>query len=157
MKTSHHFVRLMLVIAVCASLVQGLLAAAPAAAAELPADSGLRIEAIFGPNLIVDSNVESPSTYAPRSGTFAAKVCNTGTSTLNDVFIAVGDYDPNNDGNPADSTAGLYPSRTVATPIAGTFSLRHEGGSSGRADATRFIFSLAPGACSIQYWLFSYP
>lgn len=157
MKTSHRFVRLLLAFVVCASLVNGLWVATPAAAAGQPQDGALRIEAIYGPNLIVDSNVESPSTYAPRSGTFAARVCNTGTTALTDVFVSVGDYDPNGDTNPSDSTAGIYPSRTLSTPIVGTFSLRHEGGSSGRADATRFFFSLAPGACTIQYWLFSYP
>src|SRR6476620_10192064 len=85
MKQPSHFIRVLMVFAVCTSLVQGFWAAAPAAAAPQPQDGSLTIEAIYGPNLIVDSNVESPSTYAPRSGTFAAKVCNTGATALSDV------------------------------------------------------------------------
>ncbi len=156
MKAAPRTVRLLLTFAICAALVQGLFVATPAAAAVQPQDGALRIEAIYGPNLIVDSNVESPSTYAPRSATFAAKVCNTGAATLTDIFVSIGNYDLNNDGNGIDSTPGIYPAKTHA-PLVGTFSLTHEGGSAGALDASRYMFTLTANECRFQYWLFSYP
>jgi len=156
MKKSYSVFRIMTIFAICAAFGAKLFVATPAAAAVQPQDGGLRIEAIYGPNLIVDSNVESPSTYAPRSATFAAKVCNTGGTTLTDIFVSVGNYDLNNDGNGSDSTPGIYPTKTHA-PLVGTFSLTHEGGSARTLDATRYMFTLTANECRFQYWLFSYP
>jgi hypothetical protein len=42
--------------------------------------NGLRIEVIAAYNLVVDSNVESPSTYAPHSAYLGAKFYNEGTA-----------------------------------------------------------------------------
>src|SRR5215207_9635166 len=46
----------------------------------------LRIEVITAYNFIVDSNVESPSTYAPEAATIGAKFCNDGTNDMTNVF-----------------------------------------------------------------------
>ena len=45
----------------------------------------LRIEVISAYNLVVDSNVESPSTYAPRAAYLGATYHNDGTNALTDV------------------------------------------------------------------------
>ncbi len=140
------------VLALLALLLNLLPATTPAMAA--PTSGSLRIEPIAAYNFIVDSNVESPSTYAPEAGSLAAKLCNDSTTTtLTDLFIQIGDF---NTALPASSTPGVYPAKTQA-PYSGTFSLTHEGGSAGTADATRYIASLAPGQCVTQYWLVSYP
>ena len=119
-------------------------------------DGDLRIEVLAAPNLVVDSNVESPSTYAPESATIGAKFCNDGDNPLTDVFAYIGDFDPNGDLDGADSTPGIYPSRTH-TGLTGTFSLTHEGGSAGTNDARRYVGTLAPNSCQTQYWVLSYP
>ena len=109
-------------------------------------------------NFIVDSNVETPATYAPTSAMLAIHVCNEGATPLTNVEATIGNFDPNGDGVLTDNSPGIYPSRTnPTTGQAGTFSLVHEGGSAGLADATRFIGDLPAGECSVQYWLVSYP
>src|SRR3990172_6591728 len=67
-----------------------------------------------GYNLVVDSNVLAPSTYAPSAATVAGTFCNTGDQPLADVRAFIGDYDPNGDNNPSYSTPGLYPARDSA-------------------------------------------
>ena len=119
-------------------------------------DGDLRIEVVAAYNFIVDSNVESPSTYAPEAATVGAYVCNDGANDLTDVFVYIGDFDPNGDTNPADSTPGIYASRTH-TGLTGTFSLVHEGGSAGTRDATRYLTTIPAGECITQYWVISYP
>ncbi len=152
MKNARLLTRLLLLVSLCFS-VQGSLLAAPAGAPALAPQAGtFSITLLSGPNLVVDSNVESPSTYAPRSALISARVCNTGNAALDDVFVSVGNYT----GNLSTSTPGIYPARSQA-PLVGSFSLTHEGGSSGTRDATRFLLSLAPGACTVQYWVVSYP
>ena len=111
-------------------------------------DGDLRIEVITARNLIVDSNVESPSTYAPESFHAGVKFCNDGTDTLWSVWMNIGDFTA---GMP-----GLYPSRTHSG-LTGTFSFTHQGGSAGVSDATRFIPYIAPGECFNQFWLLGYP
>lgn len=111
-------------------------------------DGDLRIEIPTAYNLIIDSNVESPSTYAPEAFHAGAKFCNDGTDTLWNVWMNIGDFDA--------ATPGIYPSRTH-TGLTGTFSFSHEGGSVGIADASRFIRYIAPGECFNQFWLLSYP
>ena len=114
-------------------------------------------------NLVVDSNVESPSTYAPSVATVMGRFCNTSpTQTLTGVQTFIGDYDVV---DPASSTPGVYPARdsqTFATEHpallnTGIYSFVHLGGSLGTADAMRYIGSLAPGECQVQYWHFTYP
>ena len=110
----------------------------------------LRIEVIAAYNLVVDSNVELPSTYAPEAATLGAKICNDGANDLTDAFAYIGDFGA--------GTAGLYPAVTnPSTGQVGTFSLTHEGGSAGTNDATRYIGDIPAGECVIQYWLVSYP
>lgn len=69
-------------------------------------------------------------------------------------------------------TPGLYPERystdaafiaqhatlAAATPAnAITYSFRHLGGTTGLADASRYVGDLQPGQCETQYWHFTYP
>lgn len=111
----------------------------------------LNVEIIAAPNLIVDSNVLSPSSYQPIVATVIGKFCNTSAAnTLNNVSASIGDF--------ANGTPGLYPvsSNPVigSTAYEGNYSFTHLGGT---ADATRFIGNLAPGECNHQYWSFEYP
>lgn len=100
----------------------------------------LRIEVISAYNLVVDSNVESPSTYAPRSAYLGAIYHNDGTNPLTDVWAYIGDY--------AAGTPGTYPSRAQAPyngPLPGDeFALTHEGGALGAADASRYLGAIRP-------------
>jgi uncharacterized repeat protein (TIGR01451 family) len=116
----------------------------------------LRVEAINAYNLVVDSNVESPSTYAPRSAYLGARFCNDGTNALTNVVAHIGDYLGGSGGTP-----GTYPGRTQAPLVGplpgGAFALTHEGGAAGTADATRYLGRLEPGECKVAYWLVSYP
>jgi LPXTG-site transpeptidase (sortase) family protein len=140
-------------------LALALLTAVPAMAAPSAAnpDGDLRIEPITAYNFVVDSNVLSPSTYAPESATLGAKICNDGTNDLTDVFMYIGDF--------SGGTPGIYPTRDSATFAGehdhllntGLYSLTHEGGSLGLADATRYISAIPAGECVTQYWLVSYP
>ena len=116
-------------------------------------DGDLRVEIITAYNLVVDSNAESPSTYAPKSAYIGAKFCNDGTEPLTNVWAYIGDY--------AAGTPGTYPSRThpgLTGPLpGGEFALTHEGGTMGARDATRYIGTIEPGECVTVYWLASYP
>ncbi len=117
----------------------------------------LTVEIITGYNLVVDSNVSSPSTYGPSVATVAGKFCNAGGGDLHDVQAHIGDY--------ASGTPGIYPVRsstefTTAHPAlinTGDYSFSHLGGVLGTADATRYIGTLADGECVYQYWHFVYP
>jgi len=113
----------------------------------------LRIEVISAYNLVVDSNVESPSTYAPRAAYLGATYHNDGTNALTDVWAYVGDY--------AAGTPGTYPSRAQAPyngPLPGDeFALAHEGGALGAADASRYLGAIEPGGSVTVFWLVSYP
>ncbi|MBA4386563.1 MAG: hypothetical protein C0404_01200 [Verrucomicrobia bacterium] len=113
----------------------------------------LRIEVIAAYNLVVDSNVESPSTYAPRSAYLGAKFYNDGVNDMTNVFAYIGTVSSN--------TPGIYPSRPhsplVGFPPTGEFSLTHEGGSAGLSDATRYIGTIPAGGYVTVYWLVSYP
>ncbi len=118
----------------------------------------LSIEIVNGYNLVVDSNVTAPSTYAPRSAYLGARICNTGPA-INDVYAFVGDY---NGG--VSPTRGIFPSRTFASPDpqtqlygSGSYALAIEADETGPLDGARFIGNLAAGECRMQYWLFSYP
>ncbi len=114
-------------------------------------DGDLRIEILAAYNLVVDSNVESPSSYAPRAAYMAAKIYNDGTNDLADVYAYIGDFTNN--------TPGIYPARTHMSLVAPTngFSLTHEGGSDGTADATRYLGDIPAGEYVAVYWLISYP
>lgn len=106
-------------------------------------------------NLIVDSNVCSPSTYAPQVATIGAGFCNYGDAPLTDVVGSIGDF--------TGHTPGVYPVRNSVSDAAlastclgntGTYSLSHLGD---LVDATRYIGTLDVGECSWQYWSFTYP
>ena len=90
-------------------------------------------------NLVVDSNVCSPPTYAPEVGTHSVKICNYGDAPLTDVVAYVGDF--------ANLTPGSYPVRDSITGgdlcaqsphlcDTGGYALEHLGAA---RDATRFI------------------
>jgi hypothetical protein len=142
------------------SITLGLSSSLPAFAAPSAAnpDGDLRIDPITAYNFVVDSNVLSPSTYGPESATLGAKFCNDGGNDLTDVYAYIGDYS----GTP---TPGIYPTRDSATfggehdhlLNTGLYSLTHEGGSAGLADATRYIGTIPAGECITQFWLVSYP
>jgi hypothetical protein len=53
----------------------------------------LDIQVVNGYNLIVDSNVQSPPTYAPRAAFIGAQFCNIGTAPLTNVTAHTGNYD----------------------------------------------------------------
>ena len=147
---------------VCASRVARALAAALSlVAAALPAHAAgvLTVDVINGYNLVVDSNVTAPSTYAPASAYIGARVCNTGDAPLADVFLHTGNY---NGG--VGSTPGVFPVHDSTGDAAhpqitntGNYSLTLEAGDTGTSDGQRYIGTLAPGQCRVDYWLFSYP
>lgn len=122
------------------------------------AAGNLSIQFNAAPNLIVDSNVCSPSTYAPEIATMGVGFCNYGDAPLTDVVANIGTY--------ATRTPGIYPTRNSATAAAdlavtsscladsGLYSLTHLGDA---VDATRYVGTLDVGQCSWQYWSFSYP
>ena len=118
--------------------------------------SGLRVEISAAPNFVVDSNVGTPASYAPRAAYIGATFYNDGTNSLTDVFANIGKY---NGG--VGSTPGVYDAKvnpnTAGTTLTGTFALTHEGGSGGVADATRYLGTLTPGQSVTVYWLVSYP
>lgn len=109
-------------------------------------------------NVIVDSNVCSPSTYAPQVATVGVGFCNTGNAPLTDVVGHIGNFNA--------GTPGVYPVRdsaAAANDVAlsssclantGTYSLSHLGD---LVDATRYIGTIDVGECSWQYWSFTYP
>ncbi|OVE76844.1 hypothetical protein BVX97_00375, partial [bacterium E08(2017)] len=132
-------------------LCLGLSTLVPSAADAANPDGDLRIEVLTAYNLVVDSNVESPSTYAPRAAYMGCKIWNDGTNDLTDVYAYIGDYTNN--------TPGIYPARNHMALVAppGGFSLTHEGGSDGTADATRYIGDIPAGDYVAVYWLISYP
>ncbi|MCI5223501.1 MAG: hypothetical protein D3924_12735, partial [Candidatus Electrothrix sp. AR4] len=123
-------------------------------------EGALRIEIVSSYNLVVDSNVTSPPTYAPKAATLGARICNDGTKPIHDVHAYIGDYvDGTND------TPGTYPvfdsagdSRTYLADT-GIYSLTHESGSfSSATDASRaWVGTIEPGECKVEYWIISYP
>ena len=123
--------------------------------------SALTVELVNGYNLVVDSNVTSPATYAPKSAYIGARICNTGATTLNNVFVHVGDYIDGMTDTPGnypivntDTQSGSWKTAHPHLADTGEYSLTHE---ASHDDATRFINSLAPGECRMEYWLISYP
>jgi uncharacterized repeat protein (TIGR01451 family) len=126
------------------------------------ASGGITVEVVAGYNLVVDSNVQAPSTYAPAVATVMGRFCNTSGATINNVTGFIGNFN-----NGTGSTPGTYPLRSssVQTFIdqhnhlanTGNYSFTHVGGRTGSRDATRFMGSLAPGECKAQYWHFTYP
>ncbi|MCI5125763.1 MAG: hypothetical protein D3925_15145, partial [Candidatus Electrothrix sp. AR5] len=126
----------------------------------------LRVEMISAYNLVVDSNVTSPPTYAPKAATLGAKICNDGDEAIHDAHAYIGNYiDGSND------TPGTYPvvnSADGSRPTdwtsdfmnnTGTYSLTHESGSfSSDSDASRaWVGTINPGECKTEYWIISYP
>jgi hypothetical protein len=115
------------------------------------AASDLEVTIYASPNLVVDSNVLSPSSKQPEVATVVGRFCNTGGVELSNVTAYIGDY---NETTPADSTPGRYPSKTDPGIFSGTYSFTHLGGLD---DAKRFIGDIPAGECRYQYWSFTYP
>jgi len=120
---------------------------------------GLDVEIIAAYNLIVDSNVMSPSTKQPVVATVIGKFCNTHpTATMTNVVGYIGDFGGDGAGDYPDLGDGInsftITDGSVSTTYEGVYEFKHLGGA---ADATRQIGTLAPGACSYQYWSFTYP
>lgn len=128
------------------------------------AAGGLTVTILAAPNLVVDSNVLAPSTYAPSVATIAGKFCNTSGSPINNLTAYIGDY---TGAGAEQGTPGVYPGRgngdaafnTQHPHLADgtTYRFTHVGGSTGLNDARRFIGTLAAGQCIHQYWHFTYP
>ena len=119
----------------------------------------LTVEIINGYNLVVDSNVTSPSTYGPGSAFIGGKVCNTGDAALSNVFLNTGNY---NGG--VGSTPGVFPvlnsTGFLTSPQitnTGNYSLALDATATGAADGSRYIGTLAAGECRVAYWLITYP
>ena len=122
---------------------------------------GLTVEIIAGPNLVVDSNVTSSSSYAPSVATVIGKFCNTGSAPLEGVQGFIGNWDG------AASTPGIYPARNSSDAgfinqhgflaNTGLYQLTHIGGSAGLRDASRAMGTIPAGECRVQYWHFTYP
>ncbi|MCI5156850.1 MAG: hypothetical protein D3906_00115 [Candidatus Electrothrix sp. AUS1_2] len=152
--------RLIVVMLVCGVL--------PVAAQAANPDGQLRIEIISAYNLVVDSNVTTPATYAPEAATLGAKVCNDGTEAMNEVQVYIGNYDWDHDDNAATpniNSPGTYPvfdstgdSRSWLANT-GEYSFTHESGSfTSDSDASRaWVGTLEPGECRVEYWVVSYP
>lgn len=131
-------------------LVGGIITPRPVQAA-----ATISVQIIAAPNLVVDSNVLSPSTYSPKVATVIGKICNTGDAPASNVTAYIGDYT----GSGAQKgTPGVYPSKTNVTIggqyYKGTYAFKHLGPTS---DAARFLGDLAPGECRYQFWSFEYP
>jgi hypothetical protein len=129
-------------------------------------DGDLRIEIISAYNLVVDSNVTAPPTYAPQAATLGAKICNDGTDTLTDVQAYIGDYNGGTGDTPGtypivDSDDGSRPADWTSDFMnnTGDYSLTHESGSfASDADASRaWVGTIEPGECKVEYWVVSYP
>ncbi|TFG69794.1 MAG: hypothetical protein E4H27_06785 [Anaerolineales bacterium] len=136
--------------------LQGLLTALPGAQPVEASGGTLTVEIVAAPNLVVDSNALSPSTYAPKVATVIGKICNThATDSVDNVTAYIGDY---TGAGAVLGTPGNYPERTDATIggllYEGTYAFEHLGGA---ADAARFVGDLAAGDCVYQYWAFEYP
>ncbi|MGD8457220.1 MAG: sortase [Anaerolineales bacterium] len=124
----------------------------------------LTVEIIAAPNLVVDSNVLSPSTYSPEATTVIGKFCNTGDTTLPNVQGFIGDFSgaTPDSGNypayipPASDTTFFGWGQDNGAPGAG-FYFEHIGGSLGADDASRIIGDIPAGECATQYWHFTYP
>jgi hypothetical protein len=132
-------------------------------ASSASAAGALSVQIINGYNLVVDSNVTSPSTYGPSSAYIGARICNTGTTnpadTLTNVFAYTGNY---NGGASTPGTFPVYSSTGDATrpqvTNTGNYSLTLESdGTPVAIDGTRYVGTLTGGQCIVEYWLFSYP
>lgn len=72
-------------------------------------NGGLTIEPIITSNLIVDSNVLSPSSYGPSAVTLDAQSCNSTGSSLTSMWAYIGDLNAEKDhipGKAGDLTPG---------------------------------------------------
>jgi uncharacterized repeat protein (TIGR01451 family) len=124
----------------------------------------LTVEIVTGYNLVVDSNATATSTYAPSLATVMGRFCNTGTVAIDDVTAYIGDFvDGSSDRvgeYPVLDTDDLPSNHPLAGTIlenSGAYSFVHVGGGLGLADAERYIGTLDPGECQVQYWHFTYP
>lgn len=137
------------------AMLAGLLGALTMPQQNAAAIANLTIQIIAAPNLVVDSNALSPSTYAPKVATVIGKFCNTGDATAENVTAYIGDYTGS---GTLKGTPGTYPSKTDVTIggqfYSGLYAFEHLGGS---ADAARFLGNLAAGECRFQFWSFEYP
>jgi len=117
------------------------------------APGDLVIKVVAAPNLVVDSNALSPSTYAPQVATVIGEFCNVSANTIDEVTGYIGD------GLNPGTYSATAPNFTitdgsVSTTYRDSLSFKHLGGA---ADATRYMGTLQPGECAYQYWSFEYP
>ena len=88
-------------------------------------DDTLKMEVISAYNLVVDSNIESPSGSSPQCGVSGCKGYQyRGNCAENDIYVRFGDLANGATWVLAPSTAwtgtpGIYPTTTVASPYSG--------------------------------------
>ena len=58
--------------------------------AQTATDGPLKMEVITAYNFVVDSNVESPSSFSPSAAHLGVKIINTGAVTLTNVVVNMG-------------------------------------------------------------------
>ncbi|NNC88897.1 MAG: hypothetical protein HKN82_10615, partial [Akkermansiaceae bacterium] len=127
-----------------------------------PGRAQIDVEIVAGDNIIVDSNVLSPSTYAPETFTVQVTYCNNTAAPINDVYAHIGNID---DGGATAATPGTYPVRDSDADAAfqaesphlantGDYFITH---AAVQADTTRYIGTLNPGQCVTLYWMMCYP
>lgn len=121
------------------------------------AAADLTVEIIAAHNLVVDSNVESPSTFAPSVATVAGRFCNVGDTSLTDVQGYIGDGIVPGNYPTRSSGSGTFDSDHPHLVGSGSYAFTHVGGRLGTADASRYIGTIPPGECRLQYWHFTYP
>jgi uncharacterized repeat protein (TIGR01451 family) len=123
--------------------------------------AALTVSDLTAPNIVGDSNVGS-TLQGPQAFTIGSKFCNTGTTALNNVFAYIGDGTtpgtfvgticPAGGGAPQTSCGSggsLYTSPAGGLKLAMT--------DTDASDATRYVGSLAAGACKTVYWQVKYP
>lgn len=123
----------------------------------------LTVQIITSPNLVVDSNVLSPSSNGPELATIEVKYSNSGDADLTDVWAYIGNFSANTPGlYPARSTsdsgfATAHPQLAAGIGGAGSYSFTHHGGAAGSGDAQRFLGTLHAGETRVVYWHIEYP
>ncbi|MFT4548340.1 MAG: hypothetical protein ACI8XO_004674 [Verrucomicrobiales bacterium] len=118
-------------------------------------------EIIAGPNVIVDSNVISPSTYAPDTFTVQVNYCNNTGLPIDNIYAHIG----NIDGGGTVATLGIYAVRDSDTDITfqaqsphltntGDYLFTH---AAALTDSSRYLGTIAPRDCKIIDWMQCYP
>jgi hypothetical protein len=88
-------------------------------------DGSLRMEVITAYNLVVDSNVESPSTNGPSAAHLGVRIYNDGPTALTNVRVNIGKL---TNALTSAGTPGIFEPRVNPQGYTGTFALQMPGG-----------------------------